>query len=323
MISIFRDKSIVAVFALVLCTCLIHCHAFFTPITVQTNVNSGFINYVLTKYVSKFNNLLVVIIYLLLIFMQGLRLNAILNNNKMYASTGFTIAFAYILFTGLLPNSFGLSAALIANSLIMLLYLVLLKLYNNNNARGLIFNAGFVAGFAVIAYYPLVIVAAISIFGLAILRPFKIAEWFILLLGLVAPFYLLFSILYLSNYNFHLIILPKIALWLHIEKEGWTIFNLIVVGLFLLAAFISWYPNSNKLVIQIRKNWIVMLILLLLCVGTIFLFTKSKFYPELICLVPAAAFVANFFIYPKKTYLINIFIAIAIIAIIYNNSCIM
>jgi Family of unknown function (DUF6427) len=320
-ISIFRDKSIISIFALVFCTLLVHLHIFNQPVQILTTANSGVFSWVLKTYSFKLHSSIITVLYIALLFIQALRLNYILSSNKMYAKDGFTIAFAYILLSGLLINEFALSAAFLANSLIILLYAIIIKLYNNQQAKALLFNVGFLAATTVICYYPFAFVLPIVFFALAILRPFKIAEWFILLLGIIAPFYLLLGIMYLCNFNFYSIVLPKILFYIRFQQNNvWYYINFFAVMLLMLAAFISWYPNSNKLVIQIRKNWVVMLLLLLLTTVTIFMFTKSALLPDVICLVPMAAFLANFFVYPKKTVIINILIAIVSIIIIYNNN---
>ncbi len=321
MIGLFREKSIVAFFALVICTVLIHLHVFNTPIAIAANANTGVFNLLLQHYATKLQPAVISIVFIVLLFMQSIRLTTVLNNGKMYAKTGFMSAFAYVFLSGLLPNAFLLSPAFIANSFIILLFGLIMKLYNNPNSKGLLFNIGFLTSVTIICYYPSVVLVVLALCGLAILRPFRVAEWFILLLGIVAPFYLLFAVLYLCNYNFHHIILNKVSFFISFpHKDVWYIINLISIAVLMIAAFISWYPNSNRLVIQIRKNWVVMLILFFITLATIPVYTKLGAMPELIALVPMAAFLANFFVYPRNTFFVNLLIFLVAIVIIYNNS---
>ena len=321
MITTFRDKTIIAFFALTITTLLVHLHIFNTPVVIVTNTESGAFSWVLKTYISRLQPQVISLLFIVVLFVQAIRLNTILNDSKMFAKTTFTTAFAYIFLSGLLINAFSFSAAFLANSFIILLFATLLKLYNNSNAKALLFNVGFLASALVICFYPSVIIVPLVFFGLAILRPFKIVEWFILLMGIVAPFYLTFGIMYLCNFNFGNIILPKILFYIRFQQNNvWYFINFFSIIVLLIAALLTWYPNSNRLVIQIRKNWVVMLILLVLSATTIPMFTKANFLPEVICLVPLAAFLSNLFFYPKKTILLNILIFIIAIVIVYNNS---
>lgn len=320
MIALFRDKSIVAFFALVICTVLIHFHIFYEPVQLYTTGGSGFLNFVIKHYLNKVHPIVITIGFILLLFLQSVRLNIILNNNKMYAKPNFAVAFAYMFLSGLMPNSYLFSAAFIANSLIILHFAVVLRFYNNQNAKGLLFNAGFLASITVICYYPAIILVLITLCGLAILRPFKIVEWFIMLIGLITPFYLVFAGLYLSNFNFKQIVIERLSFYVKFQqRDYWYFITVITVAILLLLSLVNWYPNSNRLVIQIRKNWGVMLILLMASLITITLYTKVGALPEVIILVPMAAFLANFFVYPKKVFWINIVIFLAAIIIVYNN----
>lgn len=320
MIALFRDKSIVAFFALVICTVLIHFHIFYDPVQLYTAGGNGFLNFVLKQYVHKLHPVLITISFILLLFLQAVRLNIILNNNKMYAKPNFAVAFGYIFLSGLMPSSYLFSAAFIANSLIILHFAVVLKFYNNQNAIGLLFNAGFLASLATICYYPAVILMLITLCGLAILRPFKVVEWFIMLIGLIAPFYLVFAILYLCDFNFKQIVIERLSFYLKFQQHDyWYFITVIAIAVLLLLSLINWYPNSNRLVIQIRKNWVVMLILLIASLIAITIYTKVGALPEVILLVPMSAFLANFFVYPRKIFWVNVVIFLTAIIIVYNN----
>ncbi|MCX6208848.1 MAG: hypothetical protein NTZ59_04945 [Bacteroidetes bacterium] len=320
MIALFRDKSIVAFFALVICTVLIHFHIFYVPVTLSANSNTGIFNLLVQRYLIKLPPIVITIVFILLILLQSIRLSIVLNNSKMYAHQGFTAAFAYVFLSGLLPNAYLFGPAFLVNSFIILLFSIILKFYNNQNAKGLLFNAGFLASSIVICYYPSIVLLIVTLCGLAILRPFRMAEWFILLIGIIAPFYLLFATLYLNNFNFQQIVIEKVKFYISFhQKDAWYFVTFFTIVLLMVAAFINWYPNSNRLVIQIRKNWVVMLILLFTTLLTIPIYTKMGALPELITLVPMAAFLANFFVYPKKLFFVNVFVFLVAIIIVYNN----
>ncbi len=320
MISIFRDKSIIAIFGLVICGLLIHLHIFYVPITIKSNSNSGVFSWLIQNYFSRLKPFALNIIYILILLLQAIRLNMILNNSKMFSKSGFTTGFAYILFSGIIVNAYSFTPALVGVSLIIWIIKNVFLLYGNPAVKGLLFNIGFAATLSAICYQPSIVIIIAIIFALGILRPFKPAEWLILLLGVIAPAYLLLSGLYLFNRMDLLpIFLPKIKLAITVVKQPWYWINLSVVFILLLAGLISWYPNSNRMVIQTRKNWIVMFIFFLFLIISVLLFSSNNQFPEILCLVPIAAFVSNYLLYTRRSILANFLVLLAVIVIFHHH----
>jgi len=319
-ITIFRDKSIVAIFALVILGLLVHLHIFFVPIQLNTSSNSGVISWLFQNYIVKLKPAIINVMYILLLLTQAVRLNIILNNNKMFGKAAFTTALAFIILSGLFTNAYTFCPALVAASLVIWLFHNAMKLYNNTSAKTLIFNIGFVASTGIILYQPMIFVAISMLFALAILRPFKTTEWFIFIIGIITPIYLLVAGLYLfDSLPLLLKFVPQIHYKFLINSDPWYWMNVSTIIVLAIAGLVVWYPNSSRMVIQIRKNWLVMLILFILLVSSILLFNSSKYLPEILCIVPLTAFVANFFLYPQRTILINIILIIAFVMIVYNN----
>ncbi len=320
MIAAFKEKSIVAFFALVICTVIVHFHIFYEPIKIYNSSNTGLFSYILNSLIAKLHPVFITISYILILFLQSVRLNIILNNYKMYAKPNFAVGFAYIFLSGLLPNAYLFSPAFLVNSIIILLFSVLFKFYNNQKAKNIIFNAGLLAALSTICYYPSIYIVAVSLIALAVLRPFKLDEWFILLFGIITPFYLLFASLYLLDFNFSKIILQKIGFWIYFKlTDNLFLTSLISLCLLFLLSIIYWFPNSNRLIIQIRKNWVVMLSCLISTIFSITIYSKMKALPEVLFLIPMSAFLANFFVYPKKVFWVNAVIFLVAILIVYNN----
>ena len=320
MISIFRDKSIVAILGLVIVCVLVHFHIFMEPVHINSNANSGVLSWVFQVFFSKLHPVFITIIYILILFVQAIRLNLILNNSKMFSKNGFTTALAFIILSGLFTNAFTLSPALIANSLAIWLFNNAIKLYNNPSAKSLIFNIAFLASTSVILYQPTVFIVVSLLFALAILRPFKITEWIIFIVGLVAPVYLLISGMYLFN-TLPLLnkFIPQIHFKFLIIKDTWYWINFSTISLLVIAGLFTWYPNSNRMVIQTRKSWVVMLILFTLSLMGILFFNSTKYLPEILSIIPMAAFVSNFFLYSRRAILVSLFFISAIVIIVCNN----
>lgn len=320
MISIFRDKSIIAIFGLVLCALLIHLHIFSVPVIIKADADTGLFSWVLKTYATRFNPFVVNFIYITLLLLQAIRLNFVLNESKMFNKSGFTTGFAYVLLSGLLFNAYALTPALITVSLIILVVKNAFSLYNNPAAKGLIFNIGFISTLSFICYQPSVLLLVAIMFALGILRAFRPTEWLILLLGIIAPAYLVLSGLFLSNYMQLLpMLLPKIQFAISITKDPWYWFNLSTIVILVVAGLILWYPNSNRMVIQTRKNWVVMLILSLLLLLNLFAFSNKNQFPEILCLVPMAAFLSNYFLYTRRSILANLLVLVSVASIVHHH----
>jgi len=318
-ISIFRDKSIASIFALVICGLLIHLHIFYIPVAINANSNNGVLSWLLLEFFTKLKPVAINTIYIALVIIQAIRLNLVLNNSKMYSKSGFTAAFAYLLLSGLMVNAYSLSPALVVTSLLIWIVKDIFLLYNNSEAKGLIFNIGFLSTLSFILYTPSAVIIVAILFSLAILRPFKTAEWFIVLLGIIAPAYLLLAVLFLTD-KFYLLshFIPQIHLRLSINKEPWYWASLSVTIILIIAGLISWYPNSNRMVIQTRKNWVVMLIISVLLLISLLLFNSNNQFPEVLCMFPMAAFVANYFMYTQRTILANFIVLASSSIIVYH-----
>jgi hypothetical protein len=319
-ITIFRDKSIVAIFALVIVGLLIHLHVFLVPVQLNAGSNSGLLSWLFQHYLTKLKPIFINVVYILLLLTQAVRLNIILNNNKMFGKASFTTALAFMILSGLFTNAYTFCPALVAASLVIWLFHNAMKLYNNAAAKILIFNIGFVASASVILYQPMLFVTITMLFAIAILRPFKTTEWLSFIIGIITPIYLLMAGLYLFD-TLPLLqkFIPQIHFKIVINVNPWYWMNVSTITLMAIAGLIVWYPNSSRMVIQIRKNWILMLILFILLISSILLFNSSKYLPEILSIIPLAAFVANFFLYPQRTIFINLILILAVIMIVYNN----
>lgn len=320
MITIFRDKSILTIFSLIAICLLTHFHIFFVPVTLHSTLNSGFISDFIDQYAKFIKPFILNTIYIIIIIIQAIRLNIILNNHKLFSKSGFTTALAFILFTGLFTNAYEMSAALIANSLVIWIFSFSIKLYNNTSPKSLLYNLGLLASCSILLFKPLVLITVGLLFALVILRSFKIVEWLIFILGLITPIYILLSILYLNN-NLDYInrFILNFSFDFQIKQDTWYLVSISTIVLLTFAGLVTWYPNSNRMVIQSRKSWGVILIFFLLSIIGILFLNRFNFYTEILCLVPCAAFVSNFFLYPSKKILIHFFLIVIAVVIAHQN----
>lgn len=241
------------------------------------------------------------ILAFLLLYSQASLLNRICNNQKMLPRPNYLPAMSYILITSLMKDWNLFSAQLIINSLLIWIYYRMMMLYNSNKAAGSIFNIGVMMGVVSLFYQPAVVFALLIWFALFIMRPFIIREWLIGLLGLTTPYYFLGILLYLTNqWNWRKVI-PLVDFSLPALPS--SIFITISIALMILPFIISGVyvqNNLNKMLIQVRKNWSLLLLFLIVATFIILVNGGNNYANWLLCTVPMAVFHAALYFYPNN-----------------------
>ena len=126
-----------------------------------------------------------------------------LSQFKMFQNISYLPAFTYIILTALFPFWDVISAGLIANSLVIWILVKILRLYDQTQPKTLEFNIGLIVGASILLYEPIAILIPVVLFALAIIRPFRLPEWLVLLMGILLPFYFVFAFVFLTNQANH------------------------------------------------------------------------------------------------------------------------
>jgi hypothetical protein len=87
----------------------------------------------------------------------------------------------------------------------------------------------------------------------------------------------------------------------------------VLIGLF------NWQNKNRRMVIQIRKNWAVLVVMLLVMVPLPFINRNSGLETLLLWAVPVSPFAAHAFLSDRKNTVPNILFWIFIVLIILNN----
>jgi len=319
-VALFRNTSFSSVFLLIALSLLVHAHFFISPAQIVVE-NDGLLSFLLRKYIQPLPSVYLWLLYIGILLLQAIRLNLVLNENKMFHQNNYTAAMAYITITGFFAEWCVITPAFIANTFIIWILIQLFKLYNNSSPKTLLFNTGLIVGLSVICYHPTAILIIVILFALAVVRPFRIAEWLILLMGTITPLYLIVSFLFLSdNLNQINNFLPNIKVGLpHFINDMWLLFAALVLFISLIAG-LFYYANAGKrMVIQIRKNWSILLVMLLLMLFIPFVFKNTAMNTAVMLITPLAAFIANAYLYPKRLLFPNLLFLLALAVIIHNN----
>lgn len=290
-------------------------------IDTNSSANDGLLSLLLERYIFSLPGSVRFLLYHALILVQAIRLNMAMNELRMYTSNSFVPAMTYILLTAMVPQWCAISPALVTNSLVIWIFIKLSRLYNHPSPKTLLFNTGFIAGLSVICYHPMAILIGVVLFALAVVRPFRLAEWLVLLIGVVLPYYFVLSVLYLTDRLLAIgSMLPDFYLGLpagsNDKKLLWGFGYLAIILLF---GLFFWQVSINRMVIQIRKNWGVMMVLLLTLLPVPFIFQLGGLESGLLALIPVSAFAANAFANPRNLGLPNLLFMLAMVAIAINN----
>ena len=250
------------------------------------------------------SRLLYPVLTYLLLFTQAMQLNKLMNNYRLMQRSTFLPAASYLIITSLMPGWNVFSDSLIVNSFVLWVFAGLFKLYNQQNVKADIFNIVLAIGISSFIFFPSIILFGWLIFALMVMRTVKINEWLICLLGVTAPFYFYAAWLFFSdawNWNklftpFHISVpVPEQSLWLAASSF------LLIVPFLTGGYFVQ--ENLRKMLIQVRKNWSLLLIFLLFALFIPFLNNDSSGLENWILIaVPFAAFHACTYLYPPKRW---------------------
>jgi len=243
-----------------------------------------------------------VITYLLL-YTQAVTFNRLVNEQRLMQKPNYLTGMSYLLVTSLFSEWNMLSAPLIINTLLIWVWAKMSGLNNNPNPKTALFNIGIVIGFATFFYFPSLAFAALIIFGLALTRPFKIAEWLIALLGIITPYYFLLAWVFLTDrwkgYTFpgFAITTPKF------NQNNWSYAAIIIVLIISIAGLFFIQQNFRRQLIQARKSWNLVYLYMVVAVFIPYINATHTFEYWILCAVPLSAIMGAAFLYPAKRWI--------------------
>jgi hypothetical protein len=269
------------------------------PASTDSYLYSRILNFLLT--VAGTSGTAFSVLSFFILFIQASLFNRIANHDKLFPRPNFLAGMSYILVTSLVPSWNYFSAPLLVNLLMLWVWYRMLNLYNTNQPGAAIFNIGILIGFCTMLYFPAIVFVLLMLFALVTMRPFRIREWIIGLIGVTAPYYFLFIILYLAGtwswhmifpaVRFHLPALP-VSVWVTISIA------LLVIPFIMGGFFVQ--NNLNKMLIQVRKSWSLLLLFLMIGAAIIFMNDDASYTNWMLTALPFAAFHASAYYFPSQ-----------------------
>jgi hypothetical protein len=240
------------------------------------------------------------LIAFLLLYSQAVMFNRICNDQKMMAKTNYLAGMAYMLITTLFIEWNHFSAPLLINSLLIWIFHRVSILYNSNKPGAAIFNVGLIMGIVTLMYQPAIVFSIFLLVSLFIMRPLRVREWLIGILGITTPYYFMAIVLYLSGQWEWKKLQPNISFNLPVMPSSITVtisITLLILPFIIGGFFVQ--NNLTKMLIQVRKSWSLLLVFLIVSMLIIMANGGNNYVNWLLCAVPLTAFHAAAYFYPS------------------------
>lgn len=226
-----------------------------------------------------------------LLFAQAMMITRFINNQRMMHKPTYLPGLAYLLITSLLPEWNYFSTPLLCNTILLFALSRLFKIYNKPTAGATIFNIGLALGIASFLFISSLTFFIWILLALAIMRPFKINEWLICLLGIITPFYF-YAVYTVINESFGWQqFVPTIKFGFpSVKQSPWLAGSVFLILLPFLAGGYYMQQNLSRMLINVRKGWSLLLLYLLTALLLPFVNSSDTFENWIMAMVPMATF---------------------------------
>ena len=306
MIGTFKANNPINNFLLLIYGVLLKLPIFLYPQLIKPQQVDGFLYKELLKWMSAVTTsvpFLSSLLTFLLLFTQAISLNNLVNAQRLFPKPNYLAGMSYLLITSLFTEWQTLSAPLIISTIAIWVLNKMSNLYTIQNPKTTLFNIGIVIGTGTFFYFPSATLLGLVFLGLILIRPFKFAEWLMVLLGGLTPYYFLLAIVFLTDkwkgYSF-----PGVAFSSPVFQQ--TNLSYIAIGLVVLTALIGYVfiqQNYRRQLIQSRKSWSIIFLYLFITLIVPFINATNTFIYWVLCAVPFSVLVSATFFYTKQKWL--------------------
>jgi hypothetical protein len=300
-IGIFKQKNPANIVLLLILGVLIKLPMFLHPHVVTEKPGEGTLFKAILNFIQPTGNKFPLIYPLLafgLLFLQALVLTRFMNSQRMLSRSTYLPGMAYMLVTSLLPEWNYFSAPLIINTILLFVLSRLFNIYNQQNASGSIFNIGLSLGIASFLFFPSLTFIIWILLALMVMRPFRLNEWLICVLGITTPFYFYAIYLFITGQWSWQSLWPYFSISLpSVEQSAWLAGSafLLVVPFLMGGYYVQ--DNLRKILIHVRKGWSLILLYLLGAIFIPFVNNSDTFENWVMAAIPFAAFHACAYLY--------------------------
>lgn len=304
MIALFKQKSPANLVLLLIFGVLIKMPYLLHPLVVPASAADGLLYPLLLQALGTGEGALYAgaLAAFVLLYAQALMINYAVNEHRLTMKQTFLPAMAYLLITSLLPEWNYFSPALVASSFVIWAVLKLFRMYNVAAVNGRVYNTGLIVGCCSMIHFPAAAFLLLLLLGILILRPFRLNELALLILGAVTPYYFWAVYLFLNDGLTLSQVFPRVYFGF---PDVWHSIRLAIAAAFLVVPFLigSFHIQNllRKMLIQVRKNWSIVLIWLMLTLLLPFINNRNDFHNWVLAMPAFAAFHACAYLYlPRR-----------------------
>ncbi|MCF6404009.1 hypothetical protein L3C95_14035 [Chitinophaga filiformis] len=296
MVKFFRSGNPLTVLLLLIYTLLVKFYYLIHPSSFLVDGNEGLLYGLFVKWMEMAfgkSPFLFTSLAVLILLLQALLVTKIVNHQRLFARPTYLPAMSYMLFTSLYEGWNIFSPALLVNLVMLWVFSSITLLYTRTSARDVVFNIGFALGVCGLFYFPATIFCLLLWLSLLIMRPFRLAEWIIALLGLICPIYLLGTYLFLTDQWVLFAKIPRIGLEIPFISH-YKVWGAMAISLFFfILGWLLLQRTLKKMLIQGRKIWSVLIVYVFIAMMVPFF--NVHFSPAywVLAILPLSLFVAN------------------------------
>lgn len=293
MVGIFKQKNPVNIFLLLVFGILIKLPMFSHPQVTEKGTGDGILFSALLDYLhqQKMGPVIYPILAFALLYIQAIILSRFIAQHRMMNRSTYLPGMAYLLITSLFKEWSYFTAPLLVNTILLYVLSALFRSYNQPEARGTIFNIGLALGIASFFYFPAITFIGWILLALMVMRPFRLNEWVLCLLGVTAPFYFYAVYLFIAgNLNWSNLLPPLSVHMPSLEQSAWMAGSVFLLTVPFLIGSYYVQDNLRKMLIQVRKGWSLILLYLLVAILVPFVNNSDSFANWVMAAIPFAAF---------------------------------
>lgn len=301
MIGIFKQKNPANILLLLVFGILIKLPMFLQPHVIQPRPGDGIFFKAILRFLAPNAESFPAIYPFLaftLLFLQAIQLTRFINTQRMTIRPSYLPGMAYLLITSLLPEWNYFSAPLIVNTILLFVLQGLFAIYNQQNARGTIFNIGLGLGIASFLFFPALTFIIWILLALMVMRPFRLNEWILCIVGITTPFYFYAIYLFITESWSWQALWPYFNVSLpSVKQSAWLAGSAFLLAVPFFAGGYYVYDSLRRMLIQVRKGWSLLLLYLLGAIFIPFVNNSDTFENWVMAAIPLAAFHACAYLY--------------------------
>ncbi|MEJ7735901.1 MAG: DUF6427 family protein [Chitinophagaceae bacterium] len=324
MIGIFKQKNQGNALLLLLYGLFLKFPVFLHPLKPSPDQRDSYLYRLLTGFLDPLiggTPVIYSLLAFLLLFTQATLLNRISNSLKLFPKQHYLVGMSFLLLSSLMKEWSAFSAPLLVNSLLVWIWYRLISLYNNNNPKASIFDVAVLIGLLPLIYSPAIAFVFLLLLALIVTRPLRVTEWIVALLGLITPYYFLFVILFLGDQWKWSKITPSVVFNMPGHPSMWLTASIVILALPFFPGGYYVQSNLNKMMINIRKAWSLMLLFLIVSLFVLVLNSGKDHLNWMLVLIPLSTFHSAMYFYLPSRWLALLFHWVSFIfSIVVNYS---